>query len=121
MQIGGKVVKSADQIARDHYTQNAPRAVKKTTIKTDTVDTKKAVAKPLEDDWAEPEVTKKTGPDPIIIKKEQPEVDPNFYTDADPWVEDADGNYVRASDLAERLQNESVPKSKKGKPTNTGE
>lgn len=108
---GGRVVKSADQIAREHYANNPPREVKRTTIKTDTADVKKAVSKPLEDDWAEPAPKA----DPIVSKKEEPEVDPNFNTDADPWIEDADGNFVRASELAKRLEDESVSKSKKNK------
>lgn len=32
---GGKVEKTADQIARDHYNQNNPKAVKKASIKID--------------------------------------------------------------------------------------
>lgn len=32
---GGKVEKTADQLAREHYNQNNPKAVKKTSIKID--------------------------------------------------------------------------------------
>ena len=110
---GGRVVKSADAIAREHYNQNPPKSVKRTTIKTDSV----AKQAPLEDDWVEPAAPKKSAPkaDPIVSKKEEPEVDPNFNTDADPWIEDADGNFVKASELAERLEDESVSKPKKNK------
>ena len=112
---GGRVVKSADSIAREHYNQNPAKPVVRSTIKVDAEKKATKVEKQMEDDWMEPEVTEKAGPDPIIIKKEEPEVDPNFNTDADPWIEDADGNFVRASELAERMEDESVSKSKKSK------
>jgi outer membrane biosynthesis protein TonB len=110
---GGRVVKSADAIAREHYNQNPPKQTKKASIKTDDVVKKQQ----LEDDWVEPAAPKKSAPkaDPIVSKKEEPEVDPNFNTDADPWIEDADGNFVRASELAESNEDESVSKSKKTK------
>ena len=34
---GGRVIKSADEIAREHYNQNNPRAVVKSSIKVDNV------------------------------------------------------------------------------------
>lgn len=52
----GRVIKSADELAREHYNRNNPNAVKKTSLKIDvgqeeflTSDTKK----PVKDDWEE--------------------------------------------------------------------
>jgi hypothetical protein len=108
---GGRVVKSADSIAREHYNQNPAKPVVRSTIKVDAEKKATKVEKQMEDDWAEPAPKA----EPIVSKKEVPEVDPNYNTDADPWIEDADGNFVRASELAERMEDESVSKSKKSK------
>ena len=59
---GGRVIKSADEIARDHYNANNPKAVVKSSIKVDnTLDasSKKENQEPVKqevDDWEEPEV-----------------------------------------------------------------
>lgn len=79
---GGKVAKSADKIAQEHYKQNAPRTTKQTTIKTDDVPQQK----PMEDDWEEPTLTPAEPP----------------QDESDPWVEDAEGNFVRQSELEEK-------------------
>ena len=58
---GGRVIKSADEIARDHYNANNPKAVVKSSIKVDnTLDasSKKENQEPVKqevDDWEEPE------------------------------------------------------------------
>ena len=88
----GRVVKSADDLARDHYNVNNPNAVKKTSLKVDTPDmntklqdAKAAAAQaPLEDDWQEP------------VQEEAPIQD---SVQEDEWVEDAEGNFVRKSEL----------------------
>ena len=51
---GGCVVKGADEIAREHYNKNNPRAVKQTTIKVDDTDVKRKIEEA------------KSNPDPII-------------------------------------------------------
>ena len=93
---GGRVVKSADSIARDHYNNNPPTVAKKTTIKVDDVDKNK---KPIEDDWKEPQTTTAAEETTQDIQQE------------DEWVEDAEGNFVKKSEL-EEATDESVSKSK---------
>ena len=95
---GGRVVKSAADIARDHYNKNPPNAVTKTTIKTDDVPV--ANDPVIEDDWVEPATEKE-------VKVEEP-------IQEDEWVEDAEGNFVRKSEL-EEAKDEPVSKSKKSK------
>lgn len=93
---GGRVVKSAADIARDHYNKNPPNAVTKTTIKTDDVPV--ANDPVIEDDWIEP-VTEKE------IKVEE------TAQAEDEWVEDTEGNFVRKSEL-EEASDEPISKSK---------
>lgn len=87
---GGRVVKGADEIAREHYNKNNPRAVKQTSIKLDDADVKrkideaKASKDPIMDDWEEP------ASEPVV--EEAPKA-------KDEWVEDEDGNFVKAEDV----------------------
>ena len=78
---GGRIEKSADQIAREHYNRNNPKAVKKASIKLDDEVKAEVVKEEIEDDWVEPEV-------------EAVEED----TDEDEWIEDEDGNFVKKED-----------------------
>jgi hypothetical protein len=88
---GGRVVKGADEIAREHYNKNNPRAVKQTSIKLDDADVKRQIEEaknnpdPIMDDWKEPE------PEEVQVEEEsQPKEE---------WVEDEDGNFVKASEV----------------------
>jgi len=89
---GGRVVKGADEIAREHYNKNNPRAVKQTSIKLDDADVKRQIEEaknnpdPITDDWKEPE------PEEVQVKEEKTEP-------KDEWVEDEDGNFVKASEV----------------------
>lgn len=131
----GRVVKSADELAREHYNRNNPNAVKATTLKIDdeVVD---VVAKQEVDDWEEPSVeeskqTKASEKDAEATsedvksmgsKKEQKssgiETEDNpenveaqqESVEEDDWVEDAEGNFVRKSELED---GKTVSKSKK--------
>tara|TARA_R110001606_G_scaffold2418_2_gene10567 strand:- start:877 stop:1332 length:456 start_codon:yes stop_codon:yes gene_type:complete len=106
----GRVMKSADEIAREHYNRNNPNAVKAASIKLD--DTPKAakVEEPMaEDDWEEP-VTEEIRPDP----EPQPFSEPVAENTEPEWVEDADGNFVKPSEL-EEAKDEPVSKSNKRK------
>ena len=100
---GGRVVKGADEIAREHYNKNNPRAVKQSTIKVDDTDVKRKIEEaksnpdPIIDDWQEPVQDS--------VQEETPVVE------EDEWVEDDDGNFVRKSEL-EEANNEPVSKSK---------
>ena len=100
---GGRVVKGADEIAREHYNKNNPRAVKQSTIKVDDTDVKRKIEEaksnpdPIIDDWQEPVQDS--------VQEETPVVE------EDEWVEDADGNFVRKGEL-EEAKNEPVSKSK---------
>lgn len=100
---GGRVVKGADEIAREHYNKNNPRAVKQTSIKIDDADVKRQIEEaksnpdPVVDDWEEP-----------VVEQAQEE----SAQDNDEWVEDAEGNFVRASELKESEADEPVSKSK---------
>ena len=113
----GRVVRSADELAREHYNRNNPNAVQKTTLKVDSVDmdTKLAEAKaaaeaaPAADDWVEPTPTPEATQEVADIM-EAAEAAVEESVEEDEWVEDADGNFVRKSEL-----NESVSKSKKSK------
>ena len=111
---GSRVIKSADAIAREHYNVNNPRAVVKSSIKVDNdVDAsgkeeavKKEPVKQTEDDWVEPTPTPKEEPKKEVKETEQqledlvdefdkvvPEVE------EDDWVEDDEGNFVKASEI----------------------
>ena len=136
----GRVVRSADELAREHYNRNNPNAVQKTSLKVDDFNMDKkleearaAAASADLDDWEEPSVeenkqTKASEKDAeatqknaegVGAKKEQEgsgtETENNSQdieeqqqsVEEDEWVEDADGNFVRKSEL-----NEPVSKSK---------
>lgn len=101
---GGRVVKSADEIAREHYNVNNPKAVVKSTIKVDnTLDApekKEEPAKQEVDDWEEPVAETMTEQEEYAnagVTKEQAEKAVEESTD-DAWVEDEDGNFVRKSE-----------------------
>ena len=100
---GGRVVKGADEIAREHYNKNNPRAVKQSTIKVDDTDVKRKIEEA------------KSNPDPIIDDWQEPTQEPvqeeTPVVEEDEWVEDADGNFVRKGEL-EEANNEPVSKSK---------
>lgn len=97
----GRVVKSADQIAREHYNRNNPNAVKQASIKLDdSPKTETTQEKPITDDWEEPVVEETTT---------EPEEAP---VEEDEWVEDTDGNFVRKSEIED---DKSVSKSRKSK------
>jgi hypothetical protein len=100
----GRVVRSADELAREHYNKNNPNAVKQTTLKVDGVDMDQKleearVAAPkaaAEDDWQEP--TPETAQEVADIM-EAAEAAVEDSVEEDEWVEDADGNFVRKSEL----------------------
>ena len=105
---GGRIVKSADELAREHYNRNDPKAVIQGGIKAD-ADTPEIaktrieeVEKPIETPKKTPKETPKETPKPKDKKPHIQEID-------DPWVEDADGNFVRQSELQQE-QNERVSK-----------
>ena len=113
----GRVVKSAAEIAREHYNQNNPNAVKKTSLKIDDADMDakleeaRAAAEAAateEDDWEEPVVEETVEETLQDIAEEEAVAE----ADDDEWVEDAEGNFVRASELAESVEDEPVSKSK---------
>ena len=103
----GRVVKSASDLARDHYNANNPNAVKTTSLKVDTPDMNTkledakatAAASPLVDDWEEPQA---------VPEKVQEASTP---VQEDEWVEDAEGNFVKKSELDAQTSKKS--KSKK--------
>ena len=105
---GGRIVKSADELAREHYNRNDPKAVVQGGIKADddTPEIRQTrveeVEKPVEDDWQEPV----SAPTPEPTK----EPEPKAVEEDDPWVEDKDGNFVRQSELNQQEQNERVSK-----------
>jgi hypothetical protein len=99
----GRVMKGADEIAREHYNRNNPNAVKAASIKLDDTPKPKVSEQPMEDDWAEP-VIQEVSPGPVPKSFSEP-VEEN--TDSE-WVEDADGNFVKADELKKN-------KSKKSK------
>jgi len=97
---GGRIVKSADELAREHYNRNDPKAVVQggLHIDEDVPEIKvQEVERPTEDDWKEPVPTQAPTPKPPA----KPRVDQNPETigDEDPWVEDLEGNFVRQSEL----------------------
>ena len=85
---GGRVVKGADEIAREHYNKNNPRAVKQTSIKLDDADVKRQIEEaknkpdPIMDDWKEPEPEEVQGKEEKAEPKEE-------------WVEDEEGNFCQ--------------------------
>lgn len=81
---GGRVVKSAAEIARDHYNQNPPQAVTKTSIKTDDKVSTKTPTPVIEDDWVEPMQDAAPTEASTEAKVE--------------WVEDENGDFVKAED-----------------------
>jgi len=106
---GGRVVKSADAIAREHYNVNNPRAVVKSSIKVDNdVDAsgkeeavKKEPVKQTEDDWVEPtptpkEEVKETEQQLEDLVDDFDKVVPEVQEDD--WVEDENGDFVRKSE-----------------------
>ena len=108
---GGRIVKSADELAREHYNRNDPKAVVHGGIKADT-DTPEIsqtrveeIAKPQEDDWKEPEPVVEEDEKSSSQKTEDP------WVKDDPWVEDEEGNFVRQSEL-QGGNNERVSKPK---------
>ena len=120
---GGRIVKSADELAREHYNRNDPKAVVQGGIKADadTPEITKAPEQPLEDDWQEPTPTPTPAaipqPKPAEATPEtpkpvpEPEPKPAPSQEDDPWVEDKDGNFVRQSELKQE-QDEPVSKPK---------
>ena len=122
---GGRIVKSADELAREHYNRNDPKAVVHGGIKVDDEIPNvpvQEVEKP-KDDWVEPIPTPtpaaipqpkpaETSPEPTPTPPPAPKPQPS--QEEDPWVEDKDGNFVRQSELNQQEQNErvSTPKAK---------
>jgi len=109
---GGRIVKSADELAREHYNRNDPKAVIQGGIKADAdtpeiaktriEEVEKPIETPKETQKETPKKTPKETPKPKDKKPHIQEID-------DPWVEDADGNFVRQSELQQE-QNERVSK-----------
>lgn len=123
---GGRIVKSADELAREHYNRNDPKAVVHGGIKADEeIPNVKVqeIEKPTDDDWVEPtpKPTPAAVPQPKPAEtspeppKPTPAPKPAPSQEDDPWVEDKDGNFVRQSELNQQEQNERVskPTSKK--------
>jgi len=108
---GGRIVKSADELAREHYNRNDPKAVVQGGLKADDEMPNipvQEVEKPVEDDWKEPV------PKPAPVPPAKPKVDQNPETigDEDPWVEDLEGNFVRESELKQEQKPKEPPKPK---------
>ena len=119
---GGRIVKSADELAREHYNRNDPKAVVQGGLKTDDEmpeiqNTRvQEVEKPMEDDWKEPPV-----PAPTPKPPAKPQVDQDVQTigDEDPWVEDLEGNFVRQSELTQKSTPAPAPTKPKQQATPT--
>lgn len=100
----GRVVKSADEISREHYNRNNPRAVKQTSIKVDDDDIKAKIEaaqenkEDIKDDWDEPVPTPEATQEVADIM-EAAEAAVEDSVEEDEWVEDAEGNFVRKSEL----------------------
>ncbi len=110
---GGRVIKSADDIANEHYNKNNPKAVVQASIKIDEPEQKakvqkKVVEKPQEDDWEEPVTTPEVKSEPVKETEEE-----------DPWVETKDGDFVRQSELQGDNNNERVSKPKTSRKQST--
>jgi len=113
---GGRVVKSADAIAREHYNVNNPRAVVKSSIKVDNdvdmsgkdqaVVQEAPAKKQTEDDWKEPVST------PVEEPKEEVKETAPVTEEAveDDWVEDDEGNFVKASEIKKTTKKTSKKK-----------
>ena len=129
----GRVVKSADEISREHYNRNNPNAVKKTSLKADDIkldmdeklnEAREAAKAATEDDWSEPVDTPTPNDDSsteaveeavdIVQAAEAKAAEESSETEEDEWVEDDEGNFVRKSEL-EEAKNEPVSKSKKSR------
>ena len=121
---GGRVVKSADEISREHYNRNNPRAVKQTSIKLDD-DIKKEIEAAQEnketvvDDWAEPNSSPEAEQEVADIMQAAEaaaeEILTEIQEDEDEWVEDAEGNFVRKSELENDKPVSTSKKSRKKK------
>ena len=114
----GRVMKSADEIAREHYNRNNPNAVKSASIKLDDAPKATQVDEPMvQDDWEEPQQPVETQqveqPAPEQHHESAPEQHHEPATDEE-WVEDADGNFVKPSE-PEEAKDEQVSKSNKRK------
>ena len=138
---GGRIVKSADELAREHYNRNDPKAVVHGGIKADEESeiqkTRVQEVEKPKDDWVEPTPTptpaavpqpkpaeatpeppKPTPPPKPAPKPVEQAPKPTVSQEEDPWVEDKDGNFVRQSELNQQEQNERVskPTTKKQSP-----
>ena len=124
---GGKIVKSADELAREHYNRNDPKAVVRGGIKADDtpeINPKEVV---VADDWEEPigkapedKPTPKTQAENKAFAPDSRENPPEVEEEEkeDPWVEDNQGNFVRQSEL-HGGNNESISEPKtSNKPKN---
>jgi len=116
---GGRIVKSADELAREHYNRNDPKAVVQGGIKAD-ADTPEIrqtrveeISKPMEDDWKAPKVTTANEP------TSKPDPVTETIGDEDPWVEDKDGNFVRQSELTQKTPPSPAPTKPKQQATPT--
>ena len=120
---GGKIIKSADELAREHYNRNDPKAVVQGGIKADDtpeINPKKAEVDNLEESLSESPPQEKPTPKTQAENKafapdsreNPPEIEEE--EEKDPWVEDKQGNFVRQSELNQQEQNErvSTPKAK---------
>ena len=99
----GRVIKSADEISREHYNRNNPRAVKQTTIKVDDdikaqIEAAQENKDNIKDDWDEPAPTPEAAQEVADIM-EAAEAAVEDSAEEDEWVEDAEGNFVRKSEL----------------------
>jgi len=92
----GKVVKKADQVARDHYNNNNPKSVKMAGLKVD--DWEEPDANPEPAPKKAPEPATKKAPDPAPKKAQSKIVKEQPQKNDDQWVEDAEGNFVRKED-----------------------
>lgn len=118
---GGRVVKGASEIAREHYNKNNPRAVMQTSIKVDDEEVKKQIEEakanpdPVVDDWEEPTATE-TAKQEIanIMEAAEAAVEESVDEEEDEWVEDADGNFVKKSEL-ENDEPVSTPKKSRSR------
>ena len=129
---GGRIVKSADELAREHYNRNDPKAVVHGGIKADEEipNVKVQEVEKPKDDWVEPTPTptpaavpqpkpaEATPEPPKPTPPPKPAPKPAVSQEEDPWVEDKDGNFVRQSELNQQEQNERVskPTTKKQSP-----
>ena len=118
---GGRVVKGASEIAREHYNKNNPRAVMQTSIKVDDEEVKKQIEEakanpdPVVDDWEEPTPTE-TAKQEIadIMEAAEAAVEESVDEEEYEWVEDADGNFVKKSEL-ENDEPVSTPKKSRSR------